>query len=184
MSLVRTTLPASEPIILEEAKLHLRDTHPAEDALITKLIKAARMDCEHKLQRTLITSGWTLKLNSFSDLDYLPMPNLLSVVSVSYFDSDNVLQVINSADYRVSGVGSYGYLTPVESWPAVYKRHESVSIVYTAGYGAADDVPEPIKQWILFAIGDMYMSRERSSDRPVVTQHFADSLLEPYKVWA
>jgi uncharacterized phiE125 gp8 family phage protein len=101
MSLVRTTLPASEPIILEEAKLHLRDTHPAEDALITKLIKAARMDCEHKLQRTLITSGWTLKLNSFSDLDYLPMPNLLSVVSVSYFDSDNVLQVINSADYPV-----------------------------------------------------------------------------------
>lgn len=183
MLLTRTTLPATEPISLAEAKLHLCVTEADEDSLINKLISAARMSCEYALRRTLITSGWTLKLDSFENMT-LPMPNLIGVTSISYYDQDNVLQVINPADYRVDGIGGFGELTPVETWPGSYKRKDAVTIVYTAGYGAAVDVPAPIQQWLLLAVGDLYLYRERSNERPAVAQGFADSLLDPYKVWA
>jgi hypothetical protein len=60
-----------------------------------------------------------------------------------------------------------------------------LTITYTAGYGpAAADVPAPIKSWLLLAIGDMYANRQRSAERPQVPQGFADSLLDPYRIYA
>lgn len=181
MTLIRTTQPATEPITLAEAKIQLRVDSDYEDTLITSMIKAARIDCEQRLQRTLITSGWTWKIDSFYGLSRLPMPNLLSVTSITYLDVDGASQVLNPDTYRVSGIGGRGCIVPVDTWPETADQLESVTIVYTAGYGAS--VPETLKFWMLLAIGDMYSNRERSSDRPVVPQNFADSLLDPEKVW-
>jgi len=36
---------------------------------------------------------------------------------------------------------------------------------------------------MLLAIGDMFANRERSAERPIVLQGFADSLIETYKVY-
>lgn len=183
MGLRRTTNPVAEPVSLAEAKLHLRVDHDAEDALISVLITAARMDCEERIERTLVTTGWEWSLDSFSGVCAVPRPPLVSVAGIRYFDAGGVERVIPPEEYRVDALSYLGRIEPVSSWPVTQDRIAAVTVEFTAGYGAPADVPAPIRQWILLAIGDMYANRERSADRPCVPQSFADALLDPYKVW-
>jgi len=185
MGLRRTSSPGTEPVSLAEAKLHLRVDHDAEDALISALIVSARTDCEDRLQRSLITTGWEWTLDAFGDLGYIPRPPLVSVTSLKYFDAAGTLQTLDPSAYLVDPGGEQpGRLEPVTQWPFAQDRLNAVTVAYQAGYGSnAADVPAPIRQWILLAVGDMYANRERSSDRPAVGQDFADGLLDPYRVW-
>lgn len=57
--------PASEPITLDEAKLHLRVDHADDDTLITMLIGAARAAAESICRRAFITQQWCLYLDAF-----------------------------------------------------------------------------------------------------------------------
>lgn len=185
MGLRRTSSPGTEPVSLAEAKLHLRVDHDAEDALIGALIAAARTDCEDRLQRSLITTGWEWTLDAFDDLGYIPRPPLVSVTSLKYFDASGTQQTLDQSAYRVDLGGEQpSRLEPVTQWPFAQDRLNAVTVAYQAGYGSnASDVPGPVRQWILLAVGDMYANRERSSDRPAVGQDFADGLLDPYRVW-
>jgi len=183
MSLTLITPAAALAVTLAEAKLHLRVDHSEEDALIGALIAAASTDAENRLQRTLITSGWTLTLDGFGSLQTLPMAPILAVASVAYVDAAGATQTLPGAAYRLDAPAAL--LQPVDAWPATQAgRSNAVTISYTAGYGpAAADVPAPIRSWLLLAIGDLYAQRQRSAERPKVPQGFADSLLDAYRVW-
>jgi len=186
----RTTPPATEPITLDQAKLHLRVDHADEDALISALIITARMACEDRLQRTLITTGWTWALDAFppgGGLLVPPMPPLVSLDAIHYVDPDGATQPMDWASLAlIDLISEPARIAPASgSWPATAARINAVTITYTAGYGpAAADVPAPIKSWLLLAIGDMFANRERSAERPKVPQGFADSLLDPYRIWS
>ena len=56
------TPPAVEPISLDEAKDHLRIDGDVEDALLGRLIKAARQRIEQTTSRAMISTGMTLRL--------------------------------------------------------------------------------------------------------------------------
>jgi uncharacterized phiE125 gp8 family phage protein len=185
----RTTPPATEPISLAEAKLHLRVDHADEDGLIGALIAVARQAAEDRLQRTLITSTWQQVLDGFpacSASIALSMPPVIGVSSLQYRDADGTLQTLDAAAYQVATHHEPAQLLPVGAWPATQAgRVGTVTVTYTAGYGAtAASVPGPIKQWLLLAIGDMYERRIRSAERPAVPQGFADGLLDTYRVWS
>lgn len=186
MNLCRTTAPASEPLTQEEAKLHLRADGTDEDAYITRLIQAARETCEDRLQRTLITSGWTLTLDAFPEVIELRMPPIIAVSAVTYRDPAGATQTLSPLDYEDDSVSVPGKIVLAEgkTWPATRNGINNVNVVYTAGYGStAGSVPAAIRQWLLLAVGEMYANRERSSERPVVPHDFADGLLCPYRVW-
>lgn len=202
MTVTRTAQPAVEPVTLAEAKLHLRVDHDAEDLLISGLISAARTDCENRLQRTLITTGWRLTLPSFPCLDYQrlcdPVPTLLaqairlrmgdvqSVSNVTYLDPDGVQRTLSPTAYELQSWSGQWLLAPAHggSWPATLSGLQSVTVDYVAGYGAtSDSVPAPLRSWILLAVGDLYSQRLRSGDKPAVPHQFVDGLLDAYKVW-
>lgn len=182
MTTRRTTLPSTEPITLAEAKLHLRVDVTDSDAYITTLIKVARNACEERLERAIPSSGWTLTLDKFPTAIKLEYPPVISVASVSYIDTAGVVQTLASSEYIVDIISEPGYIVPAvdKSWPDTQDRINAVIVVYTAGYAT---VPTPLTQWMLLAIGDMFANRERSAERPIVLQGFADSLIETYKVY-
>lgn len=200
----RITDSTVEPVSLPEARVHLRE--PLEDAdndaYIASLITAARLDAEHKLQRTLITTSWRLTLDAFPSastgykdgLIRLPMGKVTSVESVKYVDEAGTLQTLAPEQYLVTLAGDVARIAPAYglTWPAVRSQPDAVQVNYTAGYGStAASVPAPIKAWIKLAVGDLYEQRSRSAEqrsgspeRPAVPMQFADGLLDGYKIWS
>src|SRR5690242_18545156 len=98
MNIKVITPPTSEPITLEEAKLHLRVDGVDDDTLITMLITAAREEVErlsfHALMTQtleLILDVWPYDKSVFPGWPYgkikIPRPPLQSVTSLTYKDS-------------------------------------------------------------------------------------------------
>lgn len=183
----RTGPPAAEPVTLAEAKLHLRVDGNDEDAYITGLITVARMAAEDRLERSLVNTPWRVALDGFADAITLPMPPIVSVQSLKYWDADGVQQTLAGTGYVLDAASEPGRLVPApgQAWPATQSgRVNAVEVNYTAGYGpTGSDVPAPVRHWMLLALGDMYANRERSAERPSVPQSFADGLLDPYRLW-
>lgn len=177
----RITTP-TEPVTLAEAKLHLRETDTAEDALITALISAARETCEDRIEGTIPVTGWRLTLDSFPDAIKLPRGPIASVESVKYLDTAGVEQTLSPLDYLVDTASTQGYIVPAygKAWPETRDQINAVTVEYTAGASAA---PHAIKAWMLLAVGDMFANREASAERPTVAHGFSDRLLDPFRVW-
>jgi uncharacterized phiE125 gp8 family phage protein len=73
-SLTRTTPPAVEPVTAAEAKAHCRVDTTVDDAYIATLITASRQWCEEYLDRSLVNTQWTLRLDAFPYEIPLPRP--------------------------------------------------------------------------------------------------------------
>lgn len=195
MRLTLVTPPQSEPVSLSEAKDHLRELDADQDSLIGSLIVAARAYVEELTGRALMTQTWRLDLDCFPSGDYwggkieLPRPKLQSVTSVAYYQqSDGVLTTIDSADYTVTLGGEFerGFVVPAyqDSWPIPRDVPGAVRVTYVAGYASAEDVPQPIKQYMLLLIGSMYENREADAEKAVARLQFVDALLTPYRMFA
>lgn len=184
-----TTAPVAEPLSLPQALAHLRVDDTESNDYVTSLITVARQAAEDRTERSLMLSIWTLRLPAFPAANggriELLRPPIVNVTSVQYLDTAGILQTVPPSSYVVDAQSEPGCLIPLAgSWPASSDHPQAVTIVYTAGYANAADVPAPIKQWMLLAIGDMFGSRQRSAERPQVPQGFADSLLDPYRIWS
>ena len=188
--LTQLSPPSAEPLSLAEAKLHLRvDADITEDdGLIAALIVTASQQAEHRTGRALVSQQWRLGLDQFPDDSLeLPKPRLVSVQSVTYLDSNGTRQTLSGGDYEVITDELVGRLVPAfgKSWPACRMFPGSVQVSYTCGYGAATDVPQSIKAWMLLAIGAWYENREAlTAGQPVaeLPRCFWEGLLDPFWV--
>lgn len=180
--------PAAEPLTLAEAKAHLRVDFSDDDALITALIVTARQQAEHRTGRALVTQQWRYGLDQFPDDSLeLPKPRLVSVQSVTYLDNDGVRQTLANTEYDVITDEMIGRIIPAygKSWPSCRVWPGSVQVSVTCGYGAASDVPQSIKAWMLLAIATWYENREAlTAGQPVaeLPRCFWDGLLDPFYV--
>lgn len=188
MTLKLITAPATEPISLAEAKAHLRVDHSDEDSLISALITAARENAEHELERALVTQTWERVVDAFPEFELvLGMPPVASITSVTYTDTDGVEQVMSAADYVLDNTVEPSYVMPAEdvTWPSTLDTANAVKVRFVAGYGAAGDVPETVRQWILINIGTLYKFREGViAGVPIaeMPQRYVDRLLDRYRV--
>lgn len=174
-----------QPVSLEEAKAQTRVDCDDEDSLLGMYIHAATDAASDRLQRALVPTRYRLTLDAFpAEAIDLLLPPVTSVQSVTYTDKSGVHQTLPEQAYFVDIVSEPARLLPAvgADWPATLDRANAVQVEYTAGYPDSA-VPTPVKQWILLAVGDLYEQRTRSTERPVVPQNFADSLLDAYKVW-
>lgn len=177
-----------------DLKAHLRVEHTAEDTLIAAYGAAAVAHLEGAdgwLGRALAEQTWELKLDDFCGGEIrLPLPPLVSVESVKYYDASDVLQTLSTAAYQVIGVNgnqpgkvalNYGY-----SWPTVRIKREAVVVRFKVGYldPAINALPTPISQALKLLVGHWYVQRE-----PVLVGSIAEelpltvkALLAPYQV--
>lgn len=199
--------PQSEPVTLDEAKIHLRVDHGDEDELISILVQAATEMGEQFTGRSFITQTRQMKLDNFPgyygrQAQYNPCIGTItlqygSLISISgndtaspanalgitYYDEDEVVQTLSTSDYWVDSSSGIPRLVVKNSWPGTFTMPNAVTITYTAGYGAAVNVPAQIKQAILLIIGHLYENRESVSVQQMYEMPMgAKMLLSPYVV--
>lgn len=179
-----TTPPLLEPVTLQEAKDHLRVTEAAEDSLIGDLVVAARQFVENYTTRPLVTQTRTWFGNALVGGIELS-PNLQSISSIKYLDSDGAQQTLAASDYRVDTKGLIGSVCPAygKTWPTVRDVSNSVEIEFICGYGDPADVPNPIKQAMLLLVGDFYEMREETViGAPITPTGAVKMLLNNYRI--
>lgn len=165
----RTEEPEEEPVSLADAKAHAKVDVDDDDALIAVYIQAAREIVENYTGRALITQTWAIYLDRFPmDCDpdgeaiVLPWPPLAAVVAIqSISPSGTVLVGMDPADYTADVHAQPGRVVPAYglSWPDTKAVPNAVEVQFTAGYGAAADVPAALRLAILELVTDMYDNR-------------------------
>ena len=160
-----TTPPVLWPITLDEAKQQTRITQTAQDALLTSYLKAATQEAEDYMARGLMTQTWTLMLQNWADIIWLPMAApLQSITSVKYYDTAGAFQTLVSTVYTVDTVSRPGKIAraPSQVWLPLQADRKTgrIEITYVVGYTAVGLVPERIKQGIRLYVGALEMNRE------------------------
>lgn len=145
MNIIELTNPPYEPLSLQDVYDHLRldpegspSTHP-HDAMLTTMIKTARMDAERVTGRCFVERRIRQTASSFyDDLTIQKVPYISGSLTVKYYDGDNVLQTLASTNYIVIEDTFLPQVIQSQngSWPVTYLRPDAVRLEYTAGYEA------------------------------------------------
>ena len=182
MAIKIITGPVTEPITYDEAKLHLRVDTDDEINSIERLIVSARQQAEHETKRALITQTLELGLDCWPARIELPHPPLASVTSIKYVDTAGTVQTMDAADYLVDDHQEPARIVPAygKVWPMIRRQPNAILVRYVAGYGAAEDVPQAIKSWMLLRIGTPHQNRADVVAGQVSSLPHADSLIAPY----
>jgi len=148
------TPPSPEPILLADAKIHLRVDFTDDDSRITRHITEAREWVEKRIQQNIAAATWEIALDEFptSEIE-LTIEPVNTVTSIKYDDADNVEQTLTvTTDYTYSN----GIISPVGDWPATYDKANAVRIRVVTGYSAANLIPSAVIAAIYLKIKELY----------------------------
>ncbi len=163
MALYLNAPPASEPVLLADAKAHLRIDDPAEDTYVQALIVSARVRVEVETRRALITQSWTQTLDRWPDdaIVALQMAPVQAITAVTVRDADDVQQPVDPTAYRLDGESHPPRVVFNAPVAAPATPPAGIAIAFTAGYGdTAADVPADIRHAILLMIADWFEHRD------------------------
>ena len=160
----------SYPVSLADMKLHLKieSGETADDTLITTQISAATTYCQEFQHRSYVTQTRILYFDAFPLMFSVPYPPLISVTSIQYVDTNGDTQTLDSGQYRVDAGNQPGRITEAynATWPATRNLTNAVILTYSAGYGAAADVPDTVKAAIKLLVAHWYENREAAIAGP------------------
>lgn len=159
--------PSSPLLTTAEAKAHLHVEGSDDDALIDAYVAAVNdtLDAEFgELGRALVTQTWQLVLDEFPAVGYfyIPVTPMQQILSVTYYDADNVSQTLAADQYRLTANGDNSLFEFVNgaTIPSTYDRADAVTVRYEAGYGdAGSDVPESIRLAARALVAHYYENR-------------------------
>ncbi|PTW57658.1 putative phiE125 gp8 family phage protein [Breoghania corrubedonensis] len=174
--------PAGEPVSLAQAKAFLRVDHNDEDALIEALVTAARLQVENATGRALMSQGWRTVLDAWPAHRVVRITRspVAAIDAVTVYDADGVASVLDPDDLRLDTAGRPSRLVVSASAPAPGTAVNGIEIDFTAGYGTAADVPEPLTLAIRRLVAHWYENRESNPGGDVPGPVAA--LLAPYRL--
>lgn len=189
---VRVTAPAGPPVTLQEVKQHLRlvagaETYTVEDAILQVYLDAAIAYLDGYsgvLGRCMVTQTWRQDFDDWSQCPRLPLL-AAAISSVKYRKADSTLATVTSTDYslKADDLGSYVRFGDDFSFPADLAESQAILIEFTAGFGAAADVPAALKAAILLLVAHWYVNRETVVTGTIATAlpMAVDALIAPYR---
>jgi uncharacterized phiE125 gp8 family phage protein len=160
MVAILTSAPQAEPVTLEEAKAFARIDGTADDAVVTAMIRAARMEIESRTGRALVTQGWRIVRDGVPRggvVRLAPAP-VQSVSAVTVYGESGAPQVVPATDYQVDTASSPGRLCFKTGWTS--RAVNGLEIDLVAGYGPPAAVPAPLKHAVLMLVAYWYEQRE------------------------
>ena len=185
MSLTLVTAPEQEPVTLAEVKAQLRLDIDEDDALLWRLMVAARVWVEGQTKRALLTQTWDQTI----DYDwpyYRHLPHIRfeknpvqSVSSITYMDGSSPNPTLSSANYIVVSREHGSYISPAYgvTWPNVRTVPEAIKVRFVAGYTS---VPEPLKHAILLLVAHWYENREVMGAETEIP-YAVEAMISPYR---
>lgn len=181
--------PTDEPVTLLDARKQcgLDADITDDDTLLAALIESARAHAEHMCQRAFLPQTWEVALDAWpcANRIALPMPNLISIVSVKYIDGAGAEQTLSASAYTLDDYGLvHGLqLKSGQSWPSIASDTVNpIKIRYTCGYADADSVPQVVKHWMLMRISWAYRNRDAYAESGFVEMPYVDRLLDAVRV--
>jgi uncharacterized phiE125 gp8 family phage protein len=184
---------AGDPLVtLAEAKAQVHVDHEDHDAYIQSLIDTTTAHLDGYsgiLGRCLVTQTWRVALARWprDRCIRLPFPNA-APTGLVYADADGVDQTLDAALWSgyTDALGGFVQLKKAFTAPAVdADRLDAIRVTFTAGYGAAADVPAAIKHAMKLMIGHFYENREEVAvGQSLFVAQIpvgADRLLAPYR---
>lgn len=170
--------PAEEPVSLAEAKAFLRLDGDAEDGLVLSLVAAARLHVEAATGRALVSQSWRLVLDAWPEELRLPVSPVVAVSEARAFDEQDDEHALALDGLQVAGDR---LLLPAEpGGMPVLRPRLGIEIDYVAGFGAADDVPDDLKQAVLALVAHWFEHRDRAVADAVAPAGF-DRLVASYR---
>lgn len=169
---------SAEPVLLAEAKLHLRVDVTDDDTIISAMIGAARDLVERYTGRTLIYTCYRLTLDAWPyDIELPRSPaveaaaDLVTGIAyatprIRYWDAAGSQQTLTYAGDNFEVLASSNppllVLPAYGQWPLTYAgQRGAIEIDWIAGYGAASTaVPQLLRLAILMLIAHWYEHRE------------------------
>jgi uncharacterized phiE125 gp8 family phage protein len=170
--------PAVEPVLVVEAKAHLKLDGEEEDTLIGAMIAAARVSVEAETRRALIAQSWRAFVDEWPEEGvFLPLAPALSVEAVRAIDVNDEPTELGEDEYEFDIADGSVTIDPVAG--AV-----SYEIDFTAGYGLSGiDVPQPLRQAIRLLVTHWFENRSAVilGDNPASTPLGYRELIAPYR---
>ena len=152
--------PAEEPVSLAEVKTRLRIDHAHDDALISRLIRAARLHIEGAANLALVSRTLTA---------YLPLPHA-GPLSVAIWPLSAVLSVSLLRDGQASLLSADAYEVDLVAKPCrlhlkrgsllTARDDITMAVQMVAGFGAASDVPADLAEAVLQLACEWYAPGE------------------------
>lgn len=204
----RVAGPTAAPVILAQAKAHLRVDGSDEDDLIQALIDAATQlfDGTGKardgvLGCAMMTQTWLMETQQWVLPFRRQAPRLPSDYRI-WIEHGPVQQVTGIQVYangtlvdwpqnqwRVGHEDTRSFVTtaPGGTWPTYDFREDAFQVTFKAGYGDnATDVPAPLRAAMLLMIGHLFINREAVVTglraAAIEVPQTVEMLIAPYKV--
>lgn len=136
--------------------------HAADDAAVAAMIEAVTEEIDGPtgwLGRAIGPQTLELTLPAFCHRNVrLPCPPIIGNISLKYLDSEEVVQTVDSANYRL--VDDELWLARGFSFPPVACERDAIRIRYDAGYNGTGDgktgaIPERARQAIILSVQHM-----------------------------
>ena len=171
--------PALEPVLVAEAKAHLRLDGNAEDDLVGALLVAARVAVETEIRRVLIAQTWRAIADHWPAAGLvLPVVPVLAIDAVRAVSAGGTATALGPNEYAVDAItGALRLVRPA----ADAERYE---IDFSAGFGASGlNVPQPLRQAIQLLVTHWFENRSTVivGDANVATPFGYRELVAPYR---
>ena len=166
-SLTRAAQPVVEPVTITEAKAHLRVDTDDDNSYIMGLVAAARGWVEEYLDRSLVYTQWTMRMDAIPWEIELPRPPVAqagttTATVVTYTLETQATATLDTSTYRVDRTATPGVIRTVYAgtWPSHLFDENSVSVTWWGGYGAdGTAVPAAVRSAMLMVVSHLYEHR-------------------------
>ena len=187
MSMIMNRAPAHEPVSLQEVKAVLSLSVPKDDTLLSCLLLAARMVCEHRTGLVLITQEWSFFIDQWpeSGIVQTPIAPPRSIDAVRVHDwLDGAVDLSLDIFEFDKGPNPTSIRFERGRVPAPRRAFDSIEFAVTVGLAETpDEIPQPIRQAILDLATTWFVAREPvafgNADIPIPEP--VAKLLEPFR---
>lgn len=158
----RTTTPTWQVVTTESQKDHSHIDTDADATLLQSYIDAATEFAEKEQDRCIRQATWTAVYDCWPSCGvfYLPKPPLVSVTSITYYDTAGASQTLATSYYVADVVSEPGRIQLVEAPPSIDDRPGAITVTYVAGYANAAAVPAITRHAIRQLSSLWYRDRE------------------------